>query len=230
MRVENEYGRKRSESIVGERSRLSKLRTCHQPRGAEYASNHDRNCDLSELRMVRPDRNTSCRSSASEEAEVNPFITLRRVGKWQLLVFVSVRHLAHEGSDKFAGDLRIIICTADQACLQSQVRLVQRAHGHSVARHKQSAGLHYKSDSRAVRYKRKCLFRGRHMLNVLGTDTALRHRMSDGVIHRRVQLPLEKNPVTSAHLIERYRGITRQLFISFSPSRCRTVAPQPEHR
>ena len=90
---------------MGERSRLPKLRPSHQPLGVRYESNHDRNRDLSELRLVRPDRNTSCRSSASEKAEISPFITLRRDGKWQLLVSVSVRHLAHEGSDKFASDL-----------------------------------------------------------------------------------------------------------------------------
>ena len=64
----------------GERTRLSQLRTRHQSRGVGYESNHDRNCDMSELRLVWADRNTSCRSSASEEADFIPFIALRRNG------------------------------------------------------------------------------------------------------------------------------------------------------
>ena len=60
---------------------------------------------MSELRLVRADRNTSCRSSASEEADFSPIIASRRNGEWQLLVLLLVRHLSHVGSDKFARDL-----------------------------------------------------------------------------------------------------------------------------
>jgi hypothetical protein len=46
-------------AIVGERTRLSKLRTRDQSRGIRPKGNHDRDCDMPELRLVRPDRNTS---------------------------------------------------------------------------------------------------------------------------------------------------------------------------
>jgi hypothetical protein len=89
---------------VGECPRLPKLRPGHQSLRVGHESNHDRNCDLSELRLVRPDRNTSCRSSASEEGYFSPIIALRRYGERQLLVLL-VRHFPHESSDKFARDL-----------------------------------------------------------------------------------------------------------------------------
>jgi hypothetical protein len=104
---------------MGERSHLSKLRTRHQSRGIGPESNHYRNRDLPELRLVRADRNTSRRSSASEEADFGRVTALCRDGKWQLLMFLLVRHFAHVCADELAGDLRIIICTANQACFQS---------------------------------------------------------------------------------------------------------------
>jgi len=46
-------------------------------RGVGYESNCDRNCDMSELRLVRADRNASCRSSASEEGDFGRVTALR---------------------------------------------------------------------------------------------------------------------------------------------------------
>lgn len=64
---------------MGERSRLPKLRPGHKSLGVGYESNHDRNRDMSELRLVRADRNTSGRSSASEEADFSSIMTLHRL-------------------------------------------------------------------------------------------------------------------------------------------------------
>src|SRR5260370_28572794 len=102
---------------MGERSCLTKLRTRHQSRGIGLESNDYWNRYLSELRLVRANRNTNYRSSASEAADFSRVIAPRRNGEWQLLMFLLVRHFAHVCADEFAGDLRIIICTANQACL-----------------------------------------------------------------------------------------------------------------
>ena len=59
---------------MGERTRLSQLRTRHQSRGVGSESNHYRDRDLPELRLVWADRNTSCRSSASEEADFSQVV------------------------------------------------------------------------------------------------------------------------------------------------------------
>ena len=47
-----------------------------------------------------------------------PAAALRGNGKWQLLMALFVRHFAHVCANEFAGNLRVIISTAKQACLQ----------------------------------------------------------------------------------------------------------------
>ena len=93
------HGRKfhkwRRRTILGEHTRLSKLRTGHQSRGIRPESHHHRNRDMPELRLVRADRNTSCRSMASEEADISPFIALRRNGEWQLPELHTVPNAGH---------------------------------------------------------------------------------------------------------------------------------------
>ena len=102
---------------MGERSRVPKLRIRHQSRGVGPESNHHRNRNLSELRLVRADRHTNYRPSATEEADFSSVIVLRRNWELQLVVLLLVRHFAHVCTDEFAGNLRIIVRTADQACL-----------------------------------------------------------------------------------------------------------------
>jgi hypothetical protein len=62
---------------MGERSCLSELWTRHQSRRIEPEINHYRHRDLSELRLVRADRNTSHRPGASQEADFSRVIALR---------------------------------------------------------------------------------------------------------------------------------------------------------
>jgi hypothetical protein len=59
---------------MGERTRLSQLRTRHQSCGVGSEGHHYRDRHLSELRLVWADRNTSCRSSAPKEADFSQVI------------------------------------------------------------------------------------------------------------------------------------------------------------
>lgn len=62
---EVEFGGRKRQAVLGECSRLPKLRSRRQPRGVGLESNNYRNCYLSELRLVWSDRNTNHRSGAS---------------------------------------------------------------------------------------------------------------------------------------------------------------------
>jgi len=64
-------------TIMGKRSRLSKLPPRDESRRVGLESNHYWDSYLSRLRLVRPDRNTDCRSSASEKADFRRVIALR---------------------------------------------------------------------------------------------------------------------------------------------------------
>ena len=111
-----------------------------------------------------------------------------------MYIFSRWQKLSHIGANKFAYQLRFVVCSGHQVGFHAKFRFLQGADSHAVSRKKQCTRLDYEGDTLTLLYKRKGFLRRCDVSDLLWNDFSFVCQMQHVVIQRRVQSTLKQDP------------------------------------